>query len=73
MEWSIHPPNNDAMAIVRRGFRTRRHTWDWDNPNEYIDLNRELSLIPSPVSGTPDSQTDDDDLVNEASVLHEVD
>ena len=73
LEWSVHPPNNDAMLIIRRGFRARRHIWDWDNPNEYIDLNRELSLIPSPVSGTPNSPTDDDDLVNEASVLHEVD
>ncbi len=73
LEWSVHPPNNDAMLIIRRGFRARRHIWDWDNPNEYIDLNRELSLIPSPVSGTPDSQTDDDDLANEASVLQEVD
>ena len=73
LEWSVHPPHNDAMLIIRRGFRTRRHTWDWDNPNEYFDLNRELSLIPSPVSGTPESQTDDDDLANEADVLHEVD
>ena len=73
LEWSVHPPNNDAMLIVRRGFRAQRHTWDWDNPNEYIDLNRELSLIPSPVSGTPDSQTEDDDLANEANVMHEVD
>ena len=73
LEWSVHPPNNDAMLIVRRGFRAQRHTWDWDNPNEYIDPNRELSLIPSPVSGTPDSQTDDDDLANEANVMHEVD
>ena len=61
------------MLIVRRGFRSRPYAWDWDNPNEYIDPHRGLNLIPSPVSGTPDSQTDDDDLANEASVLEEVD
>ena len=72
LEWSIHPPNDEAMLIVRRGFRSRPYAWDWDNPNEYIDLHRGLDLIPSPVSGTPNSQTDDDDLANEASVLEEV-
>ena len=73
IEWSVHPPNTHAMAVIRRGFRSRSDAWDWDNPNRYIDLNREEDLIPSPASQTPDSMSEEEELAREAIIREDMD
>ena len=73
IEWSVHPPNTHAMAVIRRGFRSQSNAWGWDNPNRYIDLNRDEDLIPSPASQTPDSMTEEEDLAREANIREDMD
>ena len=61
------------MAVIRRGFRSQSNAWGWDNPNRYIDLNRDEDLIPSPASQTPDSMTEEEDLAREANIREDMD
>ena len=73
VEWRVHPPDTNAQGVIRRGFRSPSTTWDWDNPDRYLELNRGEDLIPSPSSQTPDSSVEDDFLVNEAATIEEAD